>query len=94
MVGSKCVRCIEINGEPWFCLKDLCSALGIKYPASVGKRFTSEEKRRMGIEGVGKACLSIQGLLALVPRKKEYANARKELLDLIKWYSTERLDVV
>ena len=37
------VRTVEINGEPWFVLKDVCAVLGLSTPARVAERLDSDE---------------------------------------------------
>lgn len=38
------VRTVELNGEPWFVLKDVCEVLGIGTPAKVAERLDEDEK--------------------------------------------------
>lgn len=37
------VRTVEMNGEPWFVLKDVCEVLGLTTPARVAERLDSDE---------------------------------------------------
>lgn len=37
------VRTVELNGEPWFALKDVCAVLGLTTPARVAERLDSDE---------------------------------------------------
>ena len=37
------VRTVEINGEPWFVLKDVCAVLGLSTPARVAERLDPDE---------------------------------------------------
>ena len=37
------VRTVEVNGEPWFVLKDVCAVLGLSTPARVAERLDSDE---------------------------------------------------
>lgn len=40
---NKPVRIMNINGEPWFVLKDVCDVLGLSTPARVAERLDSDE---------------------------------------------------
>ena len=44
------VRTLECNGEPWFVLKDVCDALGIKGAKDVVKRLDDDERGLTPIE--------------------------------------------
>ncbi len=35
---SKLVRTMNVSGEPWFVLKDVCDVLGLSTPARVAER--------------------------------------------------------
>ena len=37
------VRTVEVNGEPWFVLKDVCNVLGLSTPSRVAERLDSDE---------------------------------------------------
>lgn len=41
--NSNEVRTVEMNGEPWFVLKDVCEVLGLSTPARVAERLDSDE---------------------------------------------------
>lgn len=40
---NKLVRTLNLNGEPWFVLKDVCDVLGLSTPARVAERLDSDE---------------------------------------------------
>lgn len=40
---NKLVRTMNISGEPWFVLKDVCDVLGLSTPARVAERLDSDE---------------------------------------------------
>lgn len=40
---NKPVRTMNISGEPWFVLKDVCDVLGLSTPARVAERLDSDE---------------------------------------------------
>lgn len=39
------------NGEPLFCLSDLCSTLRLSYPRMVAQRLDSDEVRKLDLRG-------------------------------------------
>lgn len=41
--NSNEVRTVEMNGEPWFVLKDVCEVLGLTTPARVAERLDGDE---------------------------------------------------
>jgi prophage antirepressor-like protein len=43
------VRMIEMNGEPWWVLKDVCDVLGIKNPTMVADRLDEDERAKFVI---------------------------------------------
>ena len=43
------IRMIEIDGEPWFVVKDVCDILGIKNVTDVMKRLDQDEKLRLNL---------------------------------------------
>lgn len=43
------IRMIEIDGEPWFVVKDVCDILGIKNVADAMKRLDEDEKLRLNL---------------------------------------------
>lgn len=40
---NKLVRTMNVSGEPWFVLKDVCDVLGLSTPARVAERLDSDE---------------------------------------------------
>ena len=38
------VRTVEMNGEPWFVLKDVCGVLGLGTVSKVADRLDADEK--------------------------------------------------
>lgn len=43
------IRMIEIDGEPWFVVRDVCVILGIKNVADAMKRLDEDEKLRLNL---------------------------------------------
>ena len=53
---NKLVRTMNINGEPWFVLKDVCEVLGLSTPARVAERLDSDEVSQAHlIDSVGRS---------------------------------------
>ncbi len=49
------VRAQEINGEPWFVLKDVCQVLGINNPTTVAERLDEDERAKFDLGRQGKS---------------------------------------
>src|SRR5580692_2566629 len=47
------VRIVMRNGDPWFVLADVCSALGIGIPSKAAERLDKDEKGRSIIRTLG-----------------------------------------
>lgn len=41
------VRTVELNGEPWFVLKDVCAVLGLASPHKVAERLDEDERNQI-----------------------------------------------
>lgn len=53
---NKLVRTMDISGEPWFVLKDVCDVLGLSTPARVAERLDSDEVSQAHlIDSVGRS---------------------------------------
>lgn len=53
---NKLVRTMNISGEPWFVLKDVCDVLGLSTPARVAERLDSDEVSQAHlIDSVGRS---------------------------------------
>ena len=44
------VRTVEMNGEPWFVLKDVCEVLGLASPHKVAERLDGDERNQIPVE--------------------------------------------
>ena len=44
------IRTVEIKGEPWFVLKDVCSVLGLASPHKVAERLDGDERNQIPVE--------------------------------------------
>lgn len=49
------VRTVELNGEPWFVLKDVCEVLGISKYRDVADRLDSDERAPVRVDTLGGA---------------------------------------
>lgn len=47
------VRTVMIDGEPWFCLTDVCRVLGLSNPRSVADRLDKDERRKFDLPRQG-----------------------------------------
>lgn len=53
---NKPMRTLNLNGEPWFVLKDVCDVLGLSTPARVAERLDSDEVSQAHlIDSVGRS---------------------------------------
>ncbi|MCM1277196.1 MAG: Bro-N domain-containing protein, partial [Lachnospiraceae bacterium] len=50
---GKTVRTVEINGEPWFVLKDVCEILGISKHRDVASRLDEDERGLVRLDTPG-----------------------------------------
>ncbi len=87
--GSQ-VRTIELNGEPWFVLRDVCGVLGLDSPHKVAKRLDEDEKGRNSIPTLGGSqemtVISESGLYNVILRSD-----KPEAKPFRKWVTTEVL---
>lgn len=85
------IRTILVNNEPMFCLKDVCTALGIKNATDVAKRLEEDEVTRLNLGGqVGEAnFVNESGLYAVILRSDK-PNAKK----FRKWVTSEVLPAI
>jgi prophage antirepressor-like protein len=82
------VRTVEVNGEPYLVLKDVCEILGIKNATDVTKRLDEEEVTRLNLGGrVGVVNLINESGLYAVVLRSDKPNARK----FRKWVTSEVL---
>ena len=67
------VRTVLLNGEAWFCIKDVCDILEIKNPSDIPKRLEEDEVHRFNLgsrSGITNFT-SESGLYALILRSKK-----------------------
>lgn len=81
------IRTVIVNGEPMFCLGDICKALGIKNVTDVAKRLDEDERTRLNLGRAGETnFVTESGLYAVVLRSDKPA-AKK----FRKWVTSEVL---
>lgn len=71
------VRTVEMNGEPWFVLKDVCKALGIAKYRDVADRLDADERVPVRVDTLGGAqemtCINESGLYSVILRSDKPA---------------------
>ena len=88
--NSNEVRTVEMKGEPWFVLKDVCEVLGIGTPAKVAERLDEDEKGMSQIHTPGGlqnvSIISESGLYNVILRSD-----KPEAKPFRKWVTSEVL---
>lgn len=76
------------NGEPWFVLKDICDALGLKNASVVAQRLDSDELRKFNLGSqIGEVhIINESGLYSVILRSD-----KKEAKTFKKWLTSEVL---
>lgn len=81
------VRTIMRNGEPWFCLVDVCRVLGIKNPSQMADRLDQDERSMFDIGRQGKTWfINESGLYNVILRSD-----KPEAKPFRKWVTSEVL---
>lgn len=64
------IRVVEIDGEPWWVLADICKVLELSNPTKVAERLEEDEKANfeLGLRGGSTNCVNESGLYAVVLR--------------------------
>ena len=87
------VRTVEINGEPWFVLKDVCDILGLGTTARVAERLDDDEKGMSQIHTPGgkqeMTVISESGLYNVILRSD-----KPEAKPFRKWVTAEVLPTI
>lgn len=84
--GNK-VRTIQIDGEPWWVLKDVCEILEIKNPTDVVKRLDEDERARFSLGRQGETnIINESGLYNVILRSD-----KSEAKPFRKWVTAEVL---
>ena len=81
------VRTVEMIGEPWFVLKDVCEVLGITNPTAVADRLDEDERAKfdLGRQGAGWV-INESGLYNVILRSD-----KPEAKPFRKWVTSEVL---
>lgn len=85
------VRTVEMNGNPWFVLKDVCTVLGLTTPARVAERLDADEVSQTHlIDSMGREqstyIISESGLYSVILRSD-----KPEAKPFRKWVTSEVL---
>ena len=84
------VRKVEVNGEPWFVLKDVCSILNINNQSDVYNRLDDDEKGVAQIDTLGgqqkMSTVNESGLYHVILRSD-----KPEAVPFRKWVTSEVL---
>lgn len=91
--GNNDVRTAEMNGEPWFVLKDVCKALGIAKYRDVADRLDADERAPIRVDTLGGAqemtCINESGLYNVILRSD-----KPEAKPFRKWVTAEVLPTI
>lgn len=84
------VRTVEMNGEPWFVLKDVCGVLGMSNPTAVAERLEDDERAKsdLGRQGAG-WIINESGLYNVILRSD-----KPEAKPFRKWVTAEVLPTI
>lgn len=84
------VRTVQVNGEPWFVLSDVCKVLELSSPHKVAERLDGDEKGRNQIPTLGgvqeMAVVNESGLYAVILRSD-----KPQAKPFRKWVTSEVL---
>lgn len=81
------IRTVTVDGEPMFCLIDVCKALEIKNVTDVAKRLDEDERTRLNLGRQGETNFVTESGLYTVILRSDKPNAKK----FRKWITAEVL---
>lgn len=81
------IRTIVLDGQPMFCLADVCRALEIKNATDVAKRLDEDERTRLNLGRQGETNFITESGLYAVVLRSDKPNAKK----FRKWVTSEVL---
>ena len=84
------IRTVVVNGEPMFCLVDICKALEIKNATDVVKRLDEDERTRLNLGRQGETNFITESGLYAVILRSDKPNAKK----FRKWVTSEVLPTI
>lgn len=93
--GDTAVRTIDIDGEPWFVLADLCSVLGLSSPHKVFERIAEDARNQVPvIDNLGRrqmrtAVVNEAGMYEVVIRSD-----KPEAVSFRRWVTSEVLPTI
>ena len=70
------VRTVMIDGEPWFCLVDVCRVLDLSNPRSVADRLDADERRKFDLPRQGETWFINESGLYNVILRSDKPNAK------------------
>lgn len=79
------VRTMEVNGEPMFCLTDVCKSLELTNSRSVAERLEDDERRKLDLPRQGETWFITESGLYAVILRSDKPNAKK----FRKWITSE-----
>ena len=79
------VRTMEVNGEPMFCLTDVCKALELTNSRSVAERLEDDERCKLDLPRQGETWFITESGLYAVILRSDKPNAKK----FRKWITSE-----
>ena len=82
------IRTVQVNGEPWFVLADVCKVLELSNPSKVANRLESDEKANfeLGLRGGVTNCINESGLYTVILRSD-----KPQAKPFRKWVTSEVL---
>lgn len=84
------VRTVELDGEPWFVLKDVCQVLGMTNPTAVAERLDEDERAKSNLGRQGASwVINESGLYSVILRSD-----KEEAKPFRKWVTAEVLPTI
>lgn len=84
------VRTVMKDGEPWFCLTDVCRVLGLSNPRSVADRLDEDERRKFDLPRQGETWfINESGLYSVILRSDKL-----EAKPFRKWVTSKVLPAI
>ena len=84
------VRTILVDGEVWFCIKDICDILELTNPTAVAQRLDEDERAKFNLGRQGETNFTNEsGLYALIVRSD-----KKEAKPFRKWITSEVIPAI
>ena len=82
------IRTVQVNGEPWFVLADVCKVLELSNPSKVADRLEFDEKANfeLGLRGGATNCINESGLYTVILRSD-----KPQAKPFRKWVTSEVL---